>query len=610
MLSSIWTFRALLMVAWMLWACLSVLRAALWPLFVDTCLPTRLQIFRRGNLLARTSSCASVLLCGDFNALSGLWGSSCTNAAGRLISGLVSDLDLVPLNDSLPTFLAGPGLSRNNLDLIFLSSSLFHLAACRVGDDSFGSDYLPVFCTLDTTLQHVRSGSRRFNIKILDWPCFRARCDDLARELLPKLESLVDPSLIFEAFLSGVSAALEACGAYRPSSLRGQRKAQPLWWNPQCDAALERRKSKYLRSQTRLGKAEFRRVDGKVKRFLRSRKVESFRAYCDSLSPSSGLGKIWRTVRSMCARRVSRCSGATNSLDSLELRALQDELVRPQCAPVGIPRIETTDESDPMVAPFSSREFSVALASCGARTSPGLDGIEYRVVRGLSSFSLEFLLAVYNRMFRDSSLPESWRNTLVVFIPKTGTGKLRPISLTSALCNLFERLLQRRVENMAEHGDWIPPNQYGFRRGRSSLDCVAAVVCDVLAGFGAGQSSFALALDLNGAFNAVLPGELFRQLRDLGLPGRLINFVSFLTVKRNLFFSASDGSPRVCGVGVPQGGVLSPILFNLHLRFLNEHLPPDVRAAMYADDLLLYVRGSDAVRALGLLESAVESVTP
>ena len=123
---------------------------------------------------------------------------------------------------------------------------------------------------------------------------------------------------------------------------------------------------------------------------------------------------------------------------------------------------------------------------------------------------------------------------------------------------------------------------------------MAAVVCDFLAGFGAGQSSFALALDLKGAFNAVLPDELFKQLRDLGLPGRLINFISFLTAKRKLFFSAEDTSHRVCGVGVPQGGVLSPILFNLHLRLLNGYLPPDVRAAMYADDLLLYVRGSDS----------------
>ena len=195
--------------------------------------------------------------------------------------------------------------------------------------------------------------------------------------------------------------------------------------------------------------------------------------------------------------------------------------------PVDLPRIESIDESDPMNAPFSLREFSPALASCGAHTSPGLDGVEYRVVRGLSSLLHEFLLAVFNRMFRDSSFPESWRNTLFVFIPKTGTGKFRPISLTSILCKLFERLVQRRIERMAEHGDWIPPNQYDFRRGRSSLDCVAAVVCGFLASFGAGESSFVLALDLKGAFNTVLPAELFRQLRDLCLPGRLINFTSF-----------------------------------------------------------------------------------
>ena len=104
---------------------------------------------------------------------------------------------------------------------------------------------------------------------------------------------------------------------------------------------------------------------------------------------------------------------------------------------------------------------------------------------------------------------------------------------------------------MAEFGDWIPPNQYGFRIGRSSLDCVTAVVCDFLSGFGSGESSYALALDLKGAFNAVLPAEFFRQPCDLRLPGRLLNFISFLTAKRHLFFYSTDPSPKVCCVGVP-----------------------------------------------------------
>ena len=149
--------------------------------------------------------------------------------------------------------------------------------------------------------------------------------------------------------------------------------------------------------------------------------------------------------------------------------------------------------------------------------------------------------------------------------------------------------MQRRVEHLAKLGDWIPPNQYGFRRGRASLDSVAAVVCDFLSGFGSGESSYALALDLKGAFNPVIPAELFRQLCDLRLPGRLLNFISFLTAKRDLFFSSTDPSQRVCGVDVPQGCVLSPILSNLHLRLLNRFLPTEVRTAIYVDDLLFYV---------------------
>ena len=63
-------------------------------------------------------------------------------------------------------------------------------------------------------------------------------------------------------------------------------------------------------------------------------------------------------------------------------------------------------------------------------------------------------------------------------------------------------------------------------------------------------------------------------------------------------------------MGVPQGGVLSPLLFNLHLRGINEILPVDVRASMYADDLLLYTRQVDPRLALLRLEEAVGLLTP
>lgn len=100
---------------------------------------------------------------------------------------------------------------------------------------------------------------------------------------------------------------------------------------------------------------------------------------------------------------------------------------------------------------------------------------------------------------------------------------------------LFERLVQRRLQFLAESGDWIPRYQFGFRRSRSALNCVASVTVDILRGFGDGEPTLAFAVVIK---------------------------------------EAADGDePRVTGVGVLQGGVPSPLLFNLDLRMLEDYLP-------------------------------------
>ena len=61
------------------------------------------------------------------------------------------------------------------------------------------------------------------------------------------------------------------------------------------------------------------------------------------------------------------------------------------------------------------------------------------------------------------------------------------------------------------------------------MDCVASAVADVLQCFSRTESTLALALDLKRAFNAVLPGVLLHWLSELNAPGRIINFLNFLT---------------------------------------------------------------------------------
>lgn len=78
-----------------------------------------------------------------------------------------------------------------------------------------------------------------------------------------------------------------------------------------------------------------------------------------------------------------------------------------------------------------------------------------------------------------------------------------------------------------------------------------------------GRGTAVLAIDIKGAFNALLSEVIMDQLRETVVPGRLVNFVSFMVSKRSLFFDASSGGGREYGVGVPKGVSCHPYSLGL-----------------------------------------------
>ena len=157
------------------------------------------------------------------------------------------------------------------------------------------------------------------------------------------------------------------------------------------------------------------------------------------------------------------------------------------------------------------------------------------------------------------------------------------------MSKIFERMVHRRLEHQVKHKNWFPHFHFGFKGGWSVVDAVSIVSTDIFQAFGCGESVVEVCVDIKGAFNSVLPTFISEKLRCLDLSSGILNFISYMTTRSESRIFADGSGARTCGVGVPQGGVLSPILFNIYTSRLIDIFPLGVRYATYVDDLFLYV---------------------
>ncbi|CAH2099536.1 unnamed protein product [Euphydryas editha] len=209
---------------------------------------------------------------------------------------------------------------------------------------------------------------------------------------------------------------------------------------------------------------------------------------------------------------------------------------------------------------------------------------------------LDTLLPVITHIFNESltsnTFPTCWKDAQIIPLPKKPNSiafsDLRPISILPFLSKALERLVHQQLTLFLHSNNLLSPFQSGFRQGHSTVTALVKITDDIRLAMDKQSLTVLTLLDFSNAFNTVDFDILLAILCSIGIsPSAIDWFHSYLCGRRQrLRVDDSYSDWLNVNAGVPQGGVLSPLLFSIFINSLGPHISSLYH--LYADDLQIY----------------------
>ena len=276
---------------------------------------------------------------------------------------------------------------------------------------------------------------------------------------------------------------------------------------------------------------------------------------------------------------------------------------------------ENTAESGPLDYEITLEEMTKARTILKPGKATGIDNVNNEMIMEALKLYPSAFLNVLNSLMKEGKGVKSWLTSLLVPIHKKGAldnpENYRGIALISCLAKLFYAILNNRLMDYCLTHNILSPSQLGFLAGNRTSDA-HIIIYNLINEYchKRGLKIYSCFVDFSKAFDSVPRKIMFQKLLDIGITEKFYDLIKFIYEGDQLCIKINNAiTPSIkTMMGVRQGCVLSPLLFNIFMADFQRSLPPDVgvhlsettrlNCILWADDIILLAESEEGLNQL------------
>ncbi len=238
----------------------------------------------------------------------------------------------------------------------------------------------------------------------------------------------------------------------------------------------------------------------------------------------------------------------------------------------------------------SPEETAEIIKNIKKSKAPGIDRVHNSLLKQLPWKGVVYLNFIIMCCLKLSYFPEKWKKAQVIAIHKPGknptsASSYRPISLLSSISKILEKIILKRIIAHVNENNIIPEEQHGFKSGKLTIHQLSRIVQHIKENFKINQQSTGMVLlDVEKAFDRVWHSGLLYKLIKFKFPPYIIKIAKSMITGRKFQVCVKGKLSKIKQMpfGLAQGGVTSPIFYNIYTADIPKHL--NCLLALFADD--------------------------